>query len=322
MIRKQWFLIALMIILAIGIGLAPTLEPLTKIPGLKWTIVSITMFLIVWPFSFAAVTETLRKPRAAILAIAINGIAMPLAVSPLALLIEGEVGAGMIVTFSAPCTVAAAAVWTRRGGGDERIAILVTLITNLFCFLTAPFWIWILLGNTGESAVGFGDTAVKLLMFVVGPIIVAQLVRLHVRSANWATVEKKKLGIASQFGILSIVLLGSVQSGMRFRTSETSFPIIDLVLGVALLLVAHTIVLYIGRWIAERLSMSRPEQIAVAFAGSQKTLMVGLSIAVSLQVTILPLLAFHSLQLVIDTVIADRFVREDAAKPVVSSELS
>jgi sodium/bile acid cotransporter 7 len=317
MIRKQWFLIALMIILAIGMGFAPALEPLTRVSWLKWTIVSITMFLIVWPFSFAAVTETLRNPRAAILATAINGIAMPLAVWPLALMIGGEVGAGMVVTFSAPCTVAAAAVWTRRGGGDERIAILVTLITNLFCFLTSPFWIWILLGSTGDSAVGFGDTAVKLLMFVVGPILVAQLVRLHVSSANWATREKKKLGIASQFGILSIVLLGSVQSGLRFRESETSLPIADLIVGVACLLLAHMVVLYSGRWLAEKFGMTRAEQIAVAIGGSQKTLMVGLSIAVSLQVTILPLLAFHSLQLVIDTVIVDRFVKQDAqaAKP-------
>ena len=88
-------------------------------------------------------------------------------------------------------------------------------------------------------------------------------------------------------------------------------------MGVGCLLLAHMLVLYAGKWFAEKLRMSRPEQIAVAIAGSQKTLMVGLSIAVSLQVTILPLLAFHALQLVIDTVIVDRFAAEDAeaAKP-------
>jgi len=312
MLRKQWFLLVLMMVLATGITFAPLLEPLAKLTTLKWAIVSVTMFLIVWPFSFDAVTETLRNPRAAFLAIAFNGIVMPLVVWPLSILIGGEIGAGMVVTFAAPCTVAAAAIWTNRGGGDERIAILVTLVTNLLCFLTAPFWIWLLLGSAGESAtVSFSGTAIKLLMFIVGPIVVAQLIRLHTRSANWATLEKKKLGIASQCGLLSIVLLGAVQSGMRFRENETSFPITDFVLGVACLLLAHMIVLYAGKWLAERLGMSRPEQIAVAFAGSQKTLMVGLSIAVSIQVTILPLLAFHSLQLVIDTVIADRFVSED-----------
>ena len=312
MIRKQWFLFALVVVLATGMGFAPMLEALAQITALKWSIVSITMFLIVWPFSFNAVAESLRRPQAAILAIAINSVVMPLVVWPLAILVGGEVADGMIVTFTAPCTVASAAIWTRRGGGDERIAILVTLVTNLFCFLTAPLWIAFLLGRSGESAVDFGGTAIKLLLFVVAPIVVAQIVRLHNASANWATTEKKKLGIASQFGLLSIVMLGAIQSGMRIRESGSGFQFMQLVMGVGCLLLAHMLVLYAGKWLAKKLGMSHPEQVAVAIAGSQKTLMVGLSIAVSLQVTILPLLAFHSLQLVIDTVIVDRFAAEDA----------
>ena len=313
MFKKQWFLLALVTILSIGIGFAPTLEPLANIAALKWSIVAVTMFVMVWPFSFGDVTETLRRPQAALLAIAINSVLMPLAIWPFIWMFGGEIGAGMIVTFAAPCTLASAAVWTRRAGGDDRIAILVTLITNLFCFLSSPFWVWLQLGSqneTSETAISFGDTVVKLLTFVVAPIVVAQLVRLHRVSATWATENKKKLGIASQIGILSIVLLGSVRSGMRFRDSELSFPILELVLGVACLLAVHVAVLYFGRYVAKRLKMSNPEQIAIAFAGSQKTLMIGLSIAVSLQVSILPLLAFHSLQLVIDTVIADRFARQ------------
>lgn len=309
MFKKQWFLLALITMLTIGIGFAPLLEPVASIAALKWSIVAATMFVMVWPFSFGDVTETLSRPKAAILAVAINTFMMPLAIWPLALMFGTEIGAGMIVTFAAPCTLASAAVWTRRAGGDDRIAIMVTLITNLFCFLSSPFWVWLQLGSgneSGESAVSFSDTVIKLLMFVVAPIAIAQVVRLHQASANWATENKKKLGIASQIGILSIVLLGSVHSGMRFRSSEVSFPVVELILGVACLVLVHIIVLYFGRHTAKQLKMTQQEQIAVAFAGSQKTLMIGLSIAVSLQVSILPLLAFHSLQLVIDTVIADR----------------
>ncbi|MDP7304159.1 MAG: bile acid:sodium symporter, partial [Pirellulaceae bacterium] len=52
------------------------------------------------------------------------------------------------------------------------------------------------------------------------------------------------------------------------------------------------------------------DQIAVAFASSQKTLMVGLLMAMSLQVSILPMVTYHVMQLLIDTLIADRFRRQ------------
>ena len=44
----------------------------------------------------------------------------------------------------------------------------------------------------------------------------------------------------------------------------------------------------------------------MAFAGSQKTLMVGLMVAITLETTILPMVAYQVLQLVVDTLVADR----------------
>ena len=55
--------------------------------------------------------------------------------------------------------------------------------------------------------------------------------------------------------------------------------------------------------------------MAVAFAGSQKTLMVGLLMAISLQVSILPMVAYHISQLFIDTLIAERFRAHAAERP-------
>ncbi|QEG24371.1 bile acid:sodium symporter family protein [Mariniblastus fucicola] len=317
MFKKHWFLFGLMVMLSVGMGFAPALEPLSKISALKWGIVATTMFLMVWKFSFGDITDVLRRPQAALLAAAINTILMPLAIWPFSNLVGPEIGAGMIVAFAAPCTLVSAAVWTRRAGGDDRVAILVTLITNLLCFVSSPFWVWLQVGGQSDTAVSFSDTVVKLLMFVVTPIAIAQLVRMHSRSAKWASENKKQLGIASQFGLLSIVFLGSIPSGIRLRESDSNFPLAELAIGIACLLLVHVIVLYVGRHIAKVCGMSREEQIAVAFSGSQKTLMIGLSIAVGLQISILPLLAFHSLQLVIDTVIADRMV---ATKSGVNSE--
>ncbi len=84
-----------------------------------------------------------------------------------------------------------------------------------------------------------------------------------------------------------------------------------IMLSVVLMLVVHALVLVAGVAIAKSLGMNRSEQIAVAFSGSQKTLMVALSVAASLGVTIIPLVAYHSLQLFIDTLIADFWFKGD-----------
>ena len=54
------------------------------------------------------------------------------------------------------------------------------------------------------------------------------------------------------------------------------------------------------------LGMRREDRIAVGFAGSQKTLMVGLQLCIELQVEMLPMVAYHVGQLLVDTLIADR----------------
>jgi sodium/bile acid cotransporter 7 len=53
--------------------------------------------------------------------------------------------------------------------------------------------------------------------------------------------------------------------------------------------------------------LSREDAIAVGFAGSQKSCMVGLEVCAQLDVTVLPMVAYHVGQLLADTVIADRF---------------
>jgi sodium/bile acid cotransporter 7 len=84
----------------------------------------------------------------------------------------------------------------------------------------------------------------------------------------------------------------------------------DLATILTAVVVVHVSMLWTGLLLARFSRFSRADQIAVAFAGSQKTLMVGLLVAISLQVTILPMVVYHVSQLFIDTLIADRFRRQ------------
>jgi len=140
------------------------------------------------------------------------------------------------------------------------------------------------------------------------PIIAAQVMRQWAPLGAWATRHKSLLSTLSQVGILVMVFIGAVYCGQRLVTLEADSPITAP--AILLMLVAvtavHLALVVIGFNTSRALSFERADAIAVAFSGSQKTLMVGvyLSMAVG-PLAILPMVAYHATQLIIDTLIAD-----------------
>ncbi len=67
----------------------------------------------------------------------------------------------------------------------------------------------------------------------------------------------------------------------------------------------------VGWYAAGWTKVARPQQVGVAIAGSQKTLMIGLKMALDCGVSIIPMVAFHVGQLLLDTFIADRMRKFD-----------
>lgn len=305
--QQSWFLLVLITALILGYLLAEFCRPLAEMDWLKWIVVALTMFVMSLAISFASIKKAAGQFWAPIMAILLNTLLLPLIAWPLSFCLSAELGYGLIVAAAAPCTLASAAVWTRRAGGNDAVAILVTIVTNALCFVTTPLWVFMLIDESAEALkqVDFSSTIWKLLFLVVLPMGLGQMVRLAKPVADWANDRKRALGVVAQLGILFVVLIGSVATGLRMQDSEPGnwWEIVGVVLITAGI---HVVILLIGFGAARVSGFSRGEQIAVGFAGSQKTLMVGLSIAMELGVSIIPIVAFHSVQLIIDTLIADR----------------
>lgn len=309
-LARHWFLIALATVVTVGFLAASPLAALAQNAWLKWLIVAITMLLMAWPLELAQFRSRIVNPTAPLTATAINTLLAPLLLWPLAMLMPGDIGASMVLVFAAPCTLASAAVWTARAGGDDSVAIMVTIITSCFCFLTTPAILYCFIGQTVSPTILTGIVW-KLLICIVLPIGIAQTLRLQKASAAWATKNKRSVNTAAQCGILSVVFIGSIASALKISNTSTSGYGAMIVISVILMLAVHAVVLVLGVAIAKSIGLSKGEQIAVAFSGSQKTLMVALSVAASLGVTIIPLVAYHSLQLFIDTLIADFWFKRD-----------
>jgi sodium/bile acid cotransporter 7 len=131
------------------------------------------------------------------------------------------------------------------------------------------------------------------------------------------------LGVLSQIGVLLMVLVGAVDCGLRLAAMDSGSVITPgtVVLLIVAVIAVHGVLVAIGLTLCRLLSISRNDAIGVAFAGSQKTLMVGTFLATAVApLAILPMVAYHAAQLIIDTMIADWF-RQRAVPDEVEPEL-
>jgi sodium/bile acid cotransporter 7 len=338
--QQRWFLILLALTLAVGFGGGSRLGPIADWKWLRDADVAAVLFLMALPLEASAIYRVIRRPLAPLVAVFVTFGLLPLIAWGVSFLLTGGQGPGLLIAAATPCTVASAAVWTRRAGGNDAVATMVTVVTNGLCFLITPLWLWVFLGQGVRSDELEFKTAVwQLGRLVVAPMIVGQLVRLIPWVARVATRHRLLLGILAQCGILYMVLVGSVQTGRQLEQAAAAVPpplateslplavqatsatnaaagsspgLLDFVLMLAGVSFVHTAALGMGWQLSRWCGLSREDQIAVGFSGSQKTLMIGLKVALDYGISILPMVTFHVAQLLIDTLIADRLARRTA----------
>lgn len=304
-LAKQWFLIALACCFAIGYLLAKPLNPLMEMSTLR----SCLVFVVMWGMGVTLKADTIRnsllRPIPSLLATVINILIVPLLCLPAMWLLPENLFGGLFVAAIVPCTLASASVWTRKAGGDDSIAMMTTVVTNLACVVVVPVGIALVLSQ--QTQVDAVAQMKKLALVVVVPLVLAQAMRWWGLAA-WADRKKPLISFLAQLGILVMVMFGAIASANHMNNAgddSTSW-----VAGVMLLVLAasvHVGALVIGVLVSRFQGEPPENQIAVGIAGSQKTLMVGLQIAMDCGVSVIPMLMYHFSQLVIDTVIASRW---------------
>ena len=316
---KRWFLIALAIVLAVGITQSTKLEALAGIAAIRYGIVATVMFLMAFPLNASAIWKSMRNPWPPLLACLLNFGLLPLVAWGISIGLSESLGLseqmalGIYVAASTPCTLASASVWTRRAGGNDSVAILVTVMTNMVCFFLTPLWLyWMTQGNWPDiPSLSLPNMIMKLALLVVLPMALAQLLRRSSDIARWATDNKTPLGVLAQFGVLAMIFMGSIKTGLKiYAEGGSAIRLEDFWLMVVAVLGLHLFMLALGLFLGYVFGFSRPDRIAVGIAGSQKTLMVGLQVGIEMGFSILPIVVFHVGQLLLDTLIADHLRRQ------------
>lgn len=308
LLRRHWFLWSLAVLLLVGSAGHAALQPLTEsVP--RGPLVAAIMLAMSAPLNLQRSLSGRGPLLAAGVGIGVNTLlAGPLAWLAGFVLSDPLLAVGLVIAGLSPCTLASAAVWTRRGGGNEAVAIGVTVVTSLLSFVVLPTGAWLLLGQA--RAFDAGSLGLRLLIVVVVPIACGQLLRSLPSWRGWCDRHRFSLSTGAQTGLLLLVLIGAVRCGVLLEESSDGLQLTDGLMLLPLCTVVH-LALFATGWRLARLVGARPaESLAAAIGGSQKTLAVGLTVALDFgPLAILPMIVYHASQLLVDTVLVDR-IRE------------
>jgi sodium/bile acid cotransporter 7 len=322
LLRKRWFLLLLLTGLAAGWFRSEWLRPATS--RLEPRIfVAAALFIMAWSLQSRSLFRSLIHPFPALWALVISFGALPaLAWSGGWLLPDADLRLGLLIIASVPCTLASAVLWTWMAGGNGATALLTVLLTTAVSWLATPAWLACGAGATVSDLPGMMR---GLFLVLIVPVGVGQLSRAVRPLARTADRHKTLLDTISRLLVLSIVVKAAVDVHDKLGGQSASLALGGFSAAVVLCIGTHLAALAGGFWSSRLLNFDRPEQIAVAFSGSQKTLPVSLYLfdcyfKESYPLALLPILVYHVGQLIVDTVIADVLARQPSQAILLSDD--
>lgn len=224
---------------------------------------------------------------------------------------------GVLFLCTLPATVQSAVALTALARGNTPAAVCSASGSTLLGIILTPLLASLLLsqtGTTGNPLESMGKIALQLLL----PFVLGHLLR------PWTTGGLQRLGsnikVIDQGAILLVVYTafsGSVVAGLWQQMPWTAM--LNLFC-VCTFILACSIAWCI--WCSRRLGFSTSDEATVLFCGAQKSLVSGIPIAQVLFTAsavgpmVLPIMLFHPLQLMVCAVIAGRYARQAASRPI------
>lgn len=218
---------------------------------------------------------------------------------------------GVFFVAALPSTVSSSVVMVSIARGNIPAAIFNASISSLMGVFLTPA-IMSLVMTTGQSggSLELGSMVMKLVFQVIVPIALGML--LCGRLGGWASRHSVTLRNFDQGIILLIVFTSFCESFEGRMFDGMGWDVILWLSGgmVALFAAVYMIVGVVCRW----LKFSREDRITALFCGSKKSLVHGTVMGsvifagtAATGVILLPIMIYHALQLVIVSVIAQRF---------------
>ncbi|RRN77552.1 bile acid:sodium symporter, partial [Pseudoxanthomonas sp. SGD-10] len=227
--------------------------------------------------------------------------------------LEPNLWTGLFYLAALPSTVSSSVVMVSIARGNISAAIFNASISGLIGVLLTPLWMKFWMDtDAGFQQLELGPVLVKLLTQVIVPVFIGILLN---KKLGWFA-EKYKVNL-KHFDQLIILLV-------IFNTFCNSFKgeVFFLISGYELLIVFVLIIVLFfffvvyTRILANILIFSKEDKITAVFCGSKKSLVHGTVFSrilflqhPALGIILLPIMIYHLFQLIISSIMANRFAK-------------
>ena len=215
--------------------------------------------------------------------------------------------AGMLFLCCLPSTVQSSIAFTSIGRGNIAAAVCAASASNLLGIFLTPVLVGLLMHAHGE--VGGWDSIQSIVVQLLVPFVAGQIVRPWVK--GWIEKHKALVGQVDRGSILLVVYSAFSAAVVGGIWKIVSIPELFLLLAVCCVLLA--VVMLATVFGARALGFSKPDEVAIVFCGSKKSLATGVPMAgilfpgATAGILVLPLMLFHQIQLMACSVIAQRY---------------
>jgi sodium/bile acid cotransporter 7 len=286
--------------------------------------VALLFFLYGARLSAQAVVEGLMHWRLQSLVLASTFILFPLlglaAAAAARPLLPADLALGLLYACVLPSTVQSSIAFTSIARGNVPAALCSASVSNLFGVVATPALVALLMTSQsgGFSFKALQDVALQLL----APFAAGQLCRPLI--GKWLGGHKRLTSFVDRGSILLIVYAAFSEGMVAGVWSQLSWASLALVLALDCLILA--VALVATTLLSRRLGFSKPDEIAIVFCGSKKSIASGIPMAnilfpgQAISLIVLPLMLFHQIQLFACAILAQRYARRPIEPPAPAGE--
>jgi sodium/bile acid cotransporter 7 len=307
-LKTYWFFAGIAVVVAIAF-VFPAVGVFLKARSILATAIFLGFFITGLTLETSRIGEQIRNIRVLAAALVSSLVIFPAIAYILARQVfqaPPDWAIGVLIIGAAPVTIASGTIMTAIALGNIPLSLFICLLTNLAAILTIPLVLNLFL-QFGDSPITL--PAVQMLsgltIKVLVPTAIGQLLRPLLKKA--IIPYTKAFSIFNQLIVLMIVLNAVASSAARIAQVGTGIAAI-----FAFMILLHMLILVLNYGLARMLRLDRASTSAFTIHTSQKTLTVSYIVwsgyfAALYPMALIPAIAYHITQSVVDTLVAHRF---------------